>query len=353
MGALVSAAKGLAGRAYLSSGLPRRVHRGRLIILCYHRVLPVAELGNRLYQPGMITDKDRFRDQADYLARHYEVVPLDRLAREEFDFPVDNRQYCAITFDDGWRDNYVHAMEILAERGLPATVFLTTGNVGTRKRFWPERLATALDRAGAAPGGAARIEAAASAVGFEVEVLGDCLDARGPGERRRRYDAAVERLKSLALDVLEELVSRLEEGLGVEEPATPDLLDWDQVREMTGAGFTFGSHGHTHRILTACDDESLERELSAGARALADRELPFLPVFCYPNGDYNERVIRRVREAGYRWAVTTRPRHNPPRPDEPYELRRICVHDDLGPSLGHFAVHLSGLLQRGAIGGAG
>jgi peptidoglycan/xylan/chitin deacetylase (PgdA/CDA1 family) len=348
MGALASVAKGLVGRIYLVSGLPRRVHRGRLVILCYRRVVPAGEMERGLYQPGMITEKNRFRAQMDYVARHYEVVPLERLAAEEFDFPPGERQLCAITFDDGWRDNYDHAMEILVERELPATVFLSTALIGTRDRFWPERLAAVLDRAPRASGAAREMGRVAGELGVVPEPLLSCLSANAPEQRRRRYDSAVEQLKSLPPSTLHELVGRFEGLVGVEESAAPLMLDWTQVREMARSGFAFGSHGHTHSILTGLDDRALGYELEAGARTLTDHELPFLPIFCYPNGDYDGRVIRRVREAGYRWALTTRPRHNPPKPAAPHELRRICIHDDLGPSLGHFAVHLSGLLQRGA-----
>jgi peptidoglycan/xylan/chitin deacetylase (PgdA/CDA1 family) len=45
----------------------------------------------------------------------------------------------AITFDDGWRDNYVHALPIMGRYGFPVTVFLVSGRIGLREYLgWPE-----------------------------------------------------------------------------------------------------------------------------------------------------------------------------------------------------------------------
>ena len=58
---------------------------------------------------------------------------------------------CAITFDDGWRDNYDHAFPVLRAAGVPSTIYLVSELVGTRYSFWPNTLARLL--AGAEPRG--------------------------------------------------------------------------------------------------------------------------------------------------------------------------------------------------------
>ena len=46
----------------------------------------------------------------------------------------------AITFDDGYEDN-LDAIEVLVDRGLPATVYVTSGEVGARNRLTVPQLA--------------------------------------------------------------------------------------------------------------------------------------------------------------------------------------------------------------------
>ena len=65
--------------------------------------------------------------QMRFIRRRYDVVPLGRVVaavRGEAEFTPG---MCAVTFDDGWRDIYLHAFPVLRELSIPATVFLTAG----------------------------------------------------------------------------------------------------------------------------------------------------------------------------------------------------------------------------------
>src|SRR5574341_604156 len=70
-----------------------------------------------------------FEREIAYIARTYQVLTVEELAdrTRRGDLP---RNALAITFDDGYRDNFTHAAPILARYGLPATVFLATGFIG-------------------------------------------------------------------------------------------------------------------------------------------------------------------------------------------------------------------------------
>lgn len=91
-----------------------------LTVLIYHRV------------GGGTPDErdvpaDAFRQQMDLLARH-RVVALDTALDELA--AGDDRPKIALTFDDGFADVHRHAWPVLAERGLPFTVYLASGYVG-------------------------------------------------------------------------------------------------------------------------------------------------------------------------------------------------------------------------------
>jgi glycosyltransferase involved in cell wall biosynthesis/peptidoglycan/xylan/chitin deacetylase (PgdA/CDA1 family) len=90
----------------------------RRVILCYHSVHASAPFASA--SPAM------FADHLDWLTDNCDVVPLADLR----DGGADSRRpRVAITFDDGYLDNFVHAFPMLAARGLPATFFLTAGLV--------------------------------------------------------------------------------------------------------------------------------------------------------------------------------------------------------------------------------
>lgn len=70
-----------------------------------------------------------FERQLDYLMNNGDFLSLDRavelLERNE---PINGRFFC-ITFDDGLRSCYDHALPILAERKIPAAFFIVTENI--------------------------------------------------------------------------------------------------------------------------------------------------------------------------------------------------------------------------------
>ncbi len=89
-------------------------------VLMYHHVLPSA---------GFIASSaSEFEAQMRYLATHgWRALSMDEFLawkKGELELP---RKSVLITFDDGWRDNFVFAYPILKKYCLRATIFLVTG----------------------------------------------------------------------------------------------------------------------------------------------------------------------------------------------------------------------------------
>jgi len=104
-----------------------------MIILCYHSI-------SDLRQDDLAVRIDDFRYQIEYLLKEgYENISL----KEYYDILQNgdcssNRKF-ALTFDDGYADNYFNAFPILKERNLKATIFLITDYIGTERLFKPEK----------------------------------------------------------------------------------------------------------------------------------------------------------------------------------------------------------------------
>ncbi|HEU4685553.1 MAG TPA: polysaccharide deacetylase family protein, partial [Nitrospira sp.] len=137
----------LAG-AYFYSGLPRRRHAGKVVILTYHRVVPDEIVRDQHIQPGMYVTTESFALHVEYLAQRFSILPLEQLLELWRTDRLDDRtSYCVITFDDGWWDNYRYAFPILKRHRIPATIFLATDYIGTARWFWPDQLAFVLGEA--------------------------------------------------------------------------------------------------------------------------------------------------------------------------------------------------------------
>jgi poly-beta-1,6-N-acetyl-D-glucosamine N-deacetylase len=86
---------------------------------------------------------------------------------------------------------------------------------------------------------------------------------------------------------------------------TRDHSTWEQLREMQKSGLiTFASHTVKHLNLSTIGDAQIERELTVSKQVL-EKELGIpIPYFTYPEGSYSDRVKEKVKQAGYRAALT-------------------------------------------------
>lgn len=87
--------------------------------------------------------------------------------------------------------------------------------------------------------------------------------------------------------------------------APAPLASVAQVQEWLAAGNEIGSHTLTHPRLTALPVELAREEIGASKKKLEDMFGRPIQHFCYPYGDWNERVRDLVAEAGYMTACTT------------------------------------------------
>jgi peptidoglycan/xylan/chitin deacetylase (PgdA/CDA1 family) len=98
---------------------PYYLLRPGIRILMYHRVDRLASYDQLTVSP------DRFAEQMDYLARHSRVISLGQAVAELSAGPPV-RPGVVVTFDDGYRDNLLHALPVLRHHQVPATIFVTT-----------------------------------------------------------------------------------------------------------------------------------------------------------------------------------------------------------------------------------
>ena len=110
-----------------------------------------------------------------------------------------------------------------------------------------------------------------------------------------------------------------------------------QLREWSDAGMEVGAHTRTHPHLPHVTPESVEEEVrgsKADLERLTGREVAH---FCYPYGEYDDRVLDVVRRAGFLSATTVRRARARPG-DDPFRLPRVQVRQQ--DPLGRFLLKL-------------
>jgi peptidoglycan/xylan/chitin deacetylase (PgdA/CDA1 family) len=350
MSAIKRVMRRIAATAYYHSPLCLQELQGKVVILAYHRVLPARDIQQQYIQPGMYVLEDVFDTQMRFVSERFEILSLDAiLSRWNTKNWSPLKAYCAITFDDGWHDNYQYAYPILKRYGIPATVFLTTDFIGTRRWFWPERLGFLLAQYYERHVTADQL-AALRSLWNQFGLRQDSL-IKSDGSPARtlvceRLDRAIEACKELQQSAIERLIQESQNILEVETPETRLLMNWEEASEMSQDNFTFGSHSCTHRIMTRLSHEEAKAELVQSREALLRNQVKYTPVFCYPNGNYSASLQTLAREAGYSAAVSYRFGCENGSPLDLFALRRIGIHNDVSETPSLFSLHLSGLLHQ-------
>jgi peptidoglycan/xylan/chitin deacetylase (PgdA/CDA1 family) len=112
-----------AGKRWIEAPYAIAGPRHRVVVLCYHSVHPSGRAAS--------VTPERFDEQLDWIESICDVVSLgDILFRAQS--RSSTRPVVAITFDDGYSDNFEYALPRLLARGMTATFFVTVGLIEQR-----------------------------------------------------------------------------------------------------------------------------------------------------------------------------------------------------------------------------
>ena len=89
-------------------------------ILNYHRVCEDKYFPKN--NDALVVSVSKFKEQLTFLKKNFNLVSLEKILR----FESGKKSNICITFDDGYKDNLTHALPILTELNIPATIYIVT-----------------------------------------------------------------------------------------------------------------------------------------------------------------------------------------------------------------------------------
>jgi peptidoglycan/xylan/chitin deacetylase (PgdA/CDA1 family) len=299
-----------------------------LIILTYHRILPGQSPLRHTEQPGMVATPEALDMHLSLLKRlGAEFVPLETWLDNQHQDRALPRLAVAVTFDDGWQDNYEHAFPVLRKHKVPATVFLVSRRINTNWQFWPEQILDIL------------VNHAHHLDHDAVQWLKPYLSDSPEGTHCHKpysiaeADAVINRLKALDDRTIEAHLEQARQALpelGQTSSNSRPLLNREELDTMLTSGLvTFGAHTrHHYRLNHLADPSDLENEIAGSQKDLVDLNLKPVSIFCYPNGNITGKGEELVQEH-FSGACTTERGWNQAVSD-PFGLRRFNFHDGNG-----------------------
>jgi peptidoglycan/xylan/chitin deacetylase (PgdA/CDA1 family) len=294
--------------------------RRSLIILNYHRIGNADETP---FDSGVFSaTAEQFDSQIAYLKRRFHLATLEELFTM-LGGGAPQATSVLVTFDDGYLDNYTLAFPILRAHGVQAVFFLPTAFVGTGKLPWWDVIAYFVKHS------------VKERIHLEYpEPANFDLIGEGP----KHVSVQILRLfTQVAMRDPEHFIAELEKACEVSRPKTGAercFLNWDEARDMQKHGMVFGSHTHSHEVLTKLSPE-LQREEARRSREILERELNrCVDILAYPVGlkhCFSADTISTLQQTGYRAAFSFYGGSNLAGKIRPFDIRRYGVADQSFP----------------------
>jgi peptidoglycan/xylan/chitin deacetylase (PgdA/CDA1 family) len=261
---------------------------GGIVVLNFHRVLNEAEFETTNSPAGMIIRTQTFTEIFVFLSSRYHFVDL-----RDSRVPKKRSLRLAVTFDDGWEDNYRNAAPLLAKSSVPACIFVCPARIASASPYWPEAVVGVWKLALSGNRGLQELQALLRTEGADTEC--DSLDD------------LLGWLKKLDEERRDRVLGKLIAGFPAPTNAHDRTMRWDEIRALIDHGFCFGSHTMHHAILTTLVESRVDEELVASREVVAQETGEDLALFSYPNGDWSPAVVSRVAAAGYKLAFANDP----------------------------------------------
>jgi peptidoglycan/xylan/chitin deacetylase (PgdA/CDA1 family) len=273
----------------------KRTQQPVTAILIYHRVINIEK------DPYHIAVSEKnFSNHVEYICEKYTPLSLAGYADLARTQQLPHRSV-VITFDDGYRDNFVNAKPILENANCPATIFAVSGKVNGQTEFWWDDVERVLLSNETLPENL-QLSIGDKTFSFDTSSRDLCQAAFAQIHPLVRLLSAKER---------EQVVLDLANWSGLGQLGRPDNLPMkeDELRAVAQSGLIeIGAHTITHPVLSTLTREAQQTEIMGSQESLEKILGNPVRTFSYPYGnpsDFNSTTLEIVKAAGFVAAVTT------------------------------------------------
>lgn len=265
----------------------------KVLLLYYHRVNDLINDFNLL-----CVNQENFRQQMLFLKNNYEILRFE----ERWE---NHKEGVIVTFDDGYLDNLENAVPILEELDIPATIFVTTGNLYNQSEFWWDELEDILLVGEDSPK-SFQLDDEIYACEWKTDTL---------SHRKNCYKSLHFLMKNcISIEKREKWLKILWRWKGKKSYAADEHMTLsDRHLRMLAMSdiITIGAHTVSHPSLARLSFEEQEKEIISSIKEIERITNRKIDIFSYPFGrwknDYNEETLQICRTAGIKKAASTNP----------------------------------------------
>ena len=227
-----------------------------------------------------------FRKQIAFLKKYCSVISLTDFADGKFDPDKPN---FAVTFDNGYLNNFLNAKPVLEDYRCPATFFITGLNEVNDNILWADfvNIATTLTNA------ELKID------GETFRKQGNCYFSQDSGKsiyeiiKHQRADYQYK------LKVKEAFANHVHFQDDMEVKEYWQLMNDQQIAETSHSTYIkIGSHGYYHNNLGSLPHQVAVDELVRSKKYLESLVQYEIQELAYPDGSYTPQLVQSARQSG-------------------------------------------------------
>jgi peptidoglycan/xylan/chitin deacetylase (PgdA/CDA1 family) len=259
------------------------------LFLLYHRVAD-----NPVDSQLLAVSPKNFEAHLKELTANYRVVPLSGLIEEIRQNKLEP-DTVAITFDDGYADNLTNALPLLEKYNLPATIFVTSGIIGSDTEFWWDTMERIFLTNHSLPN--------VLKMNDSQQVLTWNLNT--PQNRLKACDQLCSLLRDKPAEEINWIIEQLLTWAGLPAAASSDYLtlNTEQLIKLASSPLIeIGSHTVTHTKLSILPLQGQRNEICESKQQLESIIGKPVRLLSYPFGgvaDFTKETAAMVAQTGY------------------------------------------------------
>jgi peptidoglycan/xylan/chitin deacetylase (PgdA/CDA1 family) len=259
----------------------------RLIIM-YHGVSDRKNFTiNGRHLPG-----EEFERHLQYFKKNFDVVSLRDICDAK-SIVSRKRRAIALTFDDGYLNNFEIALPLLKKYNMPATFFISTVGLNDTTYIHPSDYIDLIRNSTHQP---------VTINGVTFHHHNNQLIYSGKNAYAFINTLNFQGFKTAFAQLREQHPAR-SITMGV-EPVLYKLVSMETIHKFFNDDlFTVGSHSHDHINLANLSTDELKDQLQRSKALLEQCGNKIVDSIAFPYGYFNERVIENALESGYQYLI--------------------------------------------------
>jgi peptidoglycan/xylan/chitin deacetylase (PgdA/CDA1 family) len=278
----------------------------------FHRVNPQRD---KLWDPMSI---ELFDKCINYISRKYDVVLFEELVFSD-KYRNSKKKIATIMFDDGYKDNFEYALQILKKYNVKASFYVVIECIDKNIPTWTHILEhlfqfTSIEN-----------------IDMNFDFLPQDLKIYNLNSHKKRlqYIGKLKPfLKKISHEKRQLVLDRVIETYN--DIRFPKLMmNWDDLKKIKKDGHYIGSHTLTHCMLSTMNNENdITSELILSGKRIEEKLGYFPLTISYPVGSFDQTTKKLAEKAGYKIGLAVKQNIHNPQKEDLFEVSRIVLHNE-------------------------